>query len=64
MPGAGSLVARLRSLGKRVFFVTNNSTRTREEFVAKFNKLGFQANLVSLSTDRRVQANLMCGYKL
>lgn len=35
---------RFRELGKRVFYVTNNSTKTREELVKKCEKLGFKAN--------------------
>lgn len=29
--------------GKRVFYVTNNSTKTKKEFLTKFQKLGFPA---------------------
>jgi phosphoglycolate phosphatase len=45
IPGAQELVIKLRSLGKKIFFLTNNSTKTREEFVDKFNVLGFEASL-------------------
>ncbi len=47
LPGAQNLVIKLRTLGKKIFFLTNNSTKTREEFLEKFNKLGFQATIVS-----------------
>jgi len=30
-------------IGKKVFFLTNNSTKTRGEFLEKFNSLGFEA---------------------
>ncbi|OXA52911.1 glycerol-3-phosphate phosphatase isoform X2 [Folsomia candida] len=43
--GAQDLVKKLRTIGKKVFFLTNNSTKTREEFLEKFNSLGFEATL-------------------
>lgn len=45
--GAPEALNRLREIGKRVFFVTNNSCKTREEFVVKARKLGFIAQEVS-----------------
>jgi len=46
LENAQALVIRLRKMGKKVFFMTNNSTRTQEEFLEKFNKLGFEATVV------------------
>lgn len=43
--GAREFLATLRKDGKRVCFVTNNSTKTREEIVTKCQKLGFEAEL-------------------
>jgi len=34
VPGVGATVAALEAAGKRCFFVTNNSTKTRDEYVA------------------------------
>ncbi|CAL8120386.1 unnamed protein product [Orchesella dallaii] len=45
LENAQALVKKLRSMGKKVFFMTNNSTRTQEEFLEKFNKLGFEATV-------------------
>ena len=41
-------VQSLRKTGKRVFFCTNNSTKTREEYVQKCDKLGFGGDIVSI----------------
>lgn len=38
----------LREKGKRVFFVTNNSTKSRSSFLKKFEGFGIQAELVSV----------------
>lgn len=44
-PIAGSVgaMAKLRQLGKKVFFVTNNSTVSRIKATAKLNGFGFEA---------------------
>lgn len=47
IPGAPQVMNKLRELGKKIFFVTNNSTKTRDEIVAKMKKLGFIAQAVS-----------------
>lgn len=39
--GAVEVVNQLRKVGKRVFFVTNNNTKTREDYLKKFGRLGF-----------------------
>ncbi|XP_028837503.1 pyridoxal phosphate phosphatase [Denticeps clupeoides] len=39
--GAPEVVRLLKRRGKRVFFVTNNCTRPRENYVQKFSRLGF-----------------------
>ena len=41
--GAAIALDRLRAAGKRLFFVTNNSTRSRAGFKAKFDALGLGA---------------------
>jgi 4-nitrophenyl phosphatase len=40
VPGAADALARLRARGARVFFLTNNSTQTRADFVAKLTGMG------------------------
>jgi len=39
--GSPEMINRFRDLGKRVFYVTNNSTKHRREYKTKLDKLGF-----------------------
>ncbi|RWS03196.1 Phosphoglycolate phosphatase-like protein [Dinothrombium tinctorium] len=48
IPGAPQTLNKLRSLGKKIIFATNNSTKTREEFLNKLKTFGFVANLKEL----------------
>lgn len=41
--GVPETIEYIRSLGKRVFFVTNNSTKSRAGYLQKFKKLGLDA---------------------
>lgn len=43
--GADSALKHIRSLGKRVFFVTNNATKSRSENKRKFDKLGIECRV-------------------
>lgn len=43
--GSPEVIRRFRELGKRVFYVTNNSTKHRREYKAKVDKLGFGGDL-------------------
>jgi len=45
IPGSPDMVQRFRELGKRVFYVTNNSTKHRKEYKTKVDKLGFGGDL-------------------
>lgn len=48
--GVSAILDKLRSLGKKVFFVTNNSTKSRKGYKAKFDSLGLDVRrLVLLS---------------
>ncbi|XP_059094563.1 uncharacterized protein LOC131889474 [Tigriopus californicus] len=42
IPGSPEAIRLLKSLGKRVIFVTNNSNRTRNEYAIKFKNLGYE----------------------
>ncbi|XP_067859094.1 glycerol-3-phosphate phosphatase [Heptranchias perlo] len=43
IPGAAQLINRLQERGKRVFFLTNNSTKSRQMYGEKLRSLCFQA---------------------
>lgn len=45
IPGSPETINALKRLGKKVFYVTNNSTRGREEYLKKCLSLGFNAEL-------------------
>ena len=43
LPGAKELLKKLRSMDKKVYFVTNNNLMTREELAGKLTRLGISA---------------------
>jgi NagD protein len=45
LPHAAELLAHLRATGRKVAFLSNNPTRTREQYVAKLRGFGLQADL-------------------
>ncbi|CAH0385460.1 unnamed protein product [Bemisia tabaci] len=44
IPGAVKVMTKFKEMGKKIFYVTNNSTKTRVGFLDKFKKLGFNTN--------------------
>ena len=40
LPGAAETIAALRAAGKRTIFLSNNPTKTREQYAAKLTRLG------------------------
>mmetsp|Transcript_1550 Transcript_1550/g.2163 ORF Transcript_1550/g.2163 Transcript_1550/m.2163 type:complete len:346 (-) Transcript_1550:117-1154(-) len=42
--GVPAVLTKLRELGKMIFFVTNNSTKSRKGYLKKFTELGLQVN--------------------
>jgi ribonucleotide monophosphatase NagD (HAD superfamily) len=50
IPGVQETLSKLRSLGKRILFVTNNSTKSRKAYLKKFMSLGLQADVVWVFT--------------
>ncbi|NP_001134646.1 glycerol-3-phosphate phosphatase [Salmo salar] len=45
IPGAPDVINLLKKNGKKVFFVTNNSTKTRKMYADKLALMGFNAAL-------------------
>uniref|UniRef100_UPI00358EC885 glycerol-3-phosphate phosphatase-like n=1 Tax=Myxine glutinosa TaxID=7769 RepID=UPI00358EC885 len=45
IPGAVQLVEKLKAMGKRVFFLSNNSSGTRAGYLDKLHTMGFPAEL-------------------
>uniref|UniRef100_A0A6M2DLX8 Putative phosphoglycolate/pyridoxal phosphate phosphatase family n=1 Tax=Xenopsylla cheopis TaxID=163159 RepID=A0A6M2DLX8_XENCH len=43
LPGSPQVMNKFRELGKQIYYVTNNSTKIREDFLNKANNLGFKA---------------------
>lgn len=48
VPGAANVICKFREMGKKVFFCTNNSTKSRANYVEKCKKLGFGGDKVKL----------------
>lgn len=46
--GVPKTLNRLRELGKKIIFATNNSTKTREEFMLKLRRLGYVCQMDEL----------------
>ena len=44
IPGVPETLDKLRALGKKMFFVTNNSTKSRAGYLKKFTTLGLTVN--------------------
>jgi glycerol-1-phosphatase len=59
VPGAAEAVARLRSAGKRMSFVTNNSSRTPEAVARKLASAGVDAGAEEVETSAMATAELL-----
>ncbi|XP_059486201.1 glycerol-3-phosphate phosphatase [Neocloeon triangulifer] len=56
---ANEVLNRLQDMGKKVFYVTNNSTKTREEYVTKCANLGFNAEKSSIISTSYLAASYL-----
>ncbi len=63
-PGAVDTVERLRAAGKRVMYATNNSTRSRAEYVARLRGFGFPCELEDIVTSAWALARYLVQHRL
>lgn len=56
IPHGAETVKRLRLRGDRVYFLTNNSTRSREDYVAKLGRFGIRAEVSQVMTSAHATA--------
>ena len=54
LPGAVELLSTLRAEGRQVAFLSNNPTKTREQYVAKLRDMGVQADLAEVVNSSHV----------
>lgn len=59
IPGSAEAIARLRSGGERVVFLTNNSSATIAEYLAKLDRLGVPTSALDLITSAQAAATLL-----
>lgn len=64
LPGAVETVERLRRSGRRVLYATNNSTRTREEYVRRLRGFDFPCELDDVITSAYATARYLEQRKL
>ncbi|XP_038053689.1 glycerol-3-phosphate phosphatase-like isoform X2 [Patiria miniata] len=43
IPGAKDTLRKIKEMGKRIIFITNNSTKSRTQYAKKFTELGFES---------------------
>jgi len=63
IPGARLAVETLRANGARVFFATNNATKSREEYAAKFAALGMNVSKYEIYTSAYAAACYLKSHK-
>ncbi|XP_063931611.1 uncharacterized protein LOC135143645 [Zophobas morio] len=56
IPGAFDAVLQLQNLGKKLYFLTNNSTRSRAEYISKFKNFGLVVELNQVITSSYLAA--------
>ena len=59
LPTAGETITRLRKMGKRTVFLSNNPTRTREQYAARLTKLGLPTPAADVVNSSFVMVNFL-----
>lgn len=57
--GSADVINKFKENGKKVFFVTNNSTKTREEFLSKAHKMSFNVDYGDIVSTAFAAANYL-----
>ena len=64
VPGGGDAVRALRADGHRLRFVTNNTTRAREQLAGELRELGIELEAGELTTTPAAAAELLAGKRV
>lgn len=64
IPGANEVISFFRKRGIRVFFTTNNSTKTRKQIFEKLIKMGIDVQLEEVLTSGYIAAKYFIKHKL
>jgi arabinose operon protein AraL len=59
LPGAGQTIRRLRALGRRTLFLSNNPTRTRQAYAERLTALGLPATAADIVNSSSVMVNFL-----
>lgn len=59
LPTAGETITHLRSLGKRIVFLSNNPTHTRDDYAAKLTRLGLPTPAEDIINSSLVMADFL-----
>ena len=59
LPGAAKTITRLRTLGRRVLFLSNNPTRTRQEYAQRLAELGLPASAADIVNSSSVMVDFL-----
>ena len=59
LPGAAETIGRLRALGRRIVFLSNNPTRTRDDYAARLGRLGLPTSPADVINSSFVMADFL-----
>jgi arabinose operon protein AraL len=59
LPSAGETIAALRALGRRTVFLSNNPTRTKQDYIAKLSRLGVPVTDEDIIHSSQVMVNFL-----
>jgi NagD protein len=62
LEGAAESIARLRALGKRTVFLSNNPTHTRQDYAAKLTRLGLTTSPDDIINSSAVMVDFLKGH--